>query len=159
MRVAIYARVSTAGKGQDTEVQARELREYASRRGWETVEEFTDTGISGSKESRPALDRLLIDARRRKFDAVLVYRYDKFARSLGQLVNALDEFDALGIHFVSLHESLDTSTPTGRLVFGIQKFRKGIWEPSWMISASIRHFTWTGATKDDWTIAERCVLN
>src|SRR5262245_37564245 len=77
------------------------------------------TGVSGAKESRPALNRLLADAKRRKFDAVLVYRYDRFARSLRQLVNALSEFDALGIHFISLHEGVDTSTPNGRLVFGI----------------------------------------
>jgi DNA invertase Pin-like site-specific DNA recombinase len=119
MRVAIYARVSTVNNGQDPMMQTRELREYCKRRGWTIVEEFTDAGVSGSKESRPALNRLLIDAKRRKFDAVLVYRYDRFARSLRQLVNALSEFDALGIHFVSLHEGVDTSTPNGRLVFGI----------------------------------------
>jgi len=117
MRVAIYGRVSTAE--QSTQVQLEELRAYCQRRQWEIAEEFTDTGISGSKESRPALNRLLAEARRRKFDAVLVYRYDRFARSLRQLVNALSEFDALGIHFVSLHEGVDTSTPNGRLVFGI----------------------------------------
>jgi DNA invertase Pin-like site-specific DNA recombinase len=91
----------------------------AAGRQWEINEEFTDAGISGSKESRPALNRLLADAKRRKFDAVLVDRYDRFARSLRQLVNALSEFDALGIDFVSLHEGVDTSTPNGRLVFGI----------------------------------------
>jgi DNA invertase Pin-like site-specific DNA recombinase len=117
MRVAIYGRVSTAE--QSTEMQLEELRAYCQRRSWTVVEEFTDTGVSGSKESRPALNRLLADAKRRKFDAVLVYRYDRFARSLRQLVNALTEFDALGIHFVSLHEGTDTSTPNGRLVFGI----------------------------------------
>jgi DNA invertase Pin-like site-specific DNA recombinase len=85
---------------------------------WAIAEEFTDS-VSGSKESRPALNRLLADAKRRKFDAVLVYRYDRFARSLRQLVNALSEFDAMGIHFVSLHEGVDTSTPNGRLIFGI----------------------------------------
>ena len=73
----------------------------------------------GSKESRPALNRVLADAKRSKFDAVLVYRYDRFARRLRQLVNALAEFDALGIHYVSLHEGVDSSTPNGRLVFGI----------------------------------------
>lgn len=117
MRVAIYGRVSTAE--QSTQMQLDELRAYCQRRQWEIAEEFTDTGISGSKESRPALNRLLAGARRRNFDAVLVYRYDRFARSLRQLVNALSEFDALGIHFVSLHEGVDTSTPNGRLVFGI----------------------------------------
>jgi DNA invertase Pin-like site-specific DNA recombinase len=116
MRVALYSRVSTAG--QNAAMQLEELRAYCQRRGWEIAEEFTDT-VTGSKESRPALNRLLADAKRRKFGAVLVYRYDRFARSLRQLVNALSEFDALGIHFVSLHEGVDTSTPNGRLVFGI----------------------------------------
>src|SRR5271155_2744715 len=113
----IYARVSTAE--QSAAMQLEELRAFAAKRGWKIAEEYTDSGISGSKESRPALDRLLADARRRKFDAVLVYRYDRFARSLRQLVNALGEFDTLGIHFVSLHEGVDTSTPNGRFVFGI----------------------------------------
>jgi DNA invertase Pin-like site-specific DNA recombinase len=100
-------------------MQTRELTEYCERRGWKIAAEYVDNGISGTKESRPALNRLLADARKRKFEAVLVYRYDRFARSLRQLVSALSEFDALGIHFVSLHESVDTSTPNGRLVFGI----------------------------------------
>src|ERR1700736_382533 len=117
MRVALYGSVSTAE--QNAAMQVEELRAYCGRRQWEIVEEFIDAGVSGSKESRPALNRLLADAKRRKFDAVLVYRYDRFARSLRQLVNALAEFDALGIHFVSLHEGVDTSTPNGRLVFGI----------------------------------------
>ena len=117
MRVAIYGRVSTAE--QNAAMQIDELRAYCIRRQWDIVEEFIDSGVSGSKESRPALNRLLADAKRRKFDTVLVYRYDRFARSLRQLVNALAEFDALGIHFVSLHEGVDTSTPNGRLVFGI----------------------------------------
>jgi DNA invertase Pin-like site-specific DNA recombinase len=117
MRVAIYSRVST--HEQTTAAQLDELRAYCQRRQWEIVAEYTDEGVSGSRDSRPGLDRLLADAKRRKFDAVLVYRYDRFARSLRQLVNALCEFDALGIHFVSLHEGVDTSTPNGRLVFGI----------------------------------------
>src|ERR1700674_2919205 len=117
MRVAIYGRVSTAE--QNAAMQIEELRAYCGRRQWEIVEEFIGAGVSGSKESRPALNRLLADAKRRRFDTVLVYRYDRFARSLRQLVNALSEFDALGIHFVSLHEGVDTSTPNGRLVFGI----------------------------------------
>jgi DNA invertase Pin-like site-specific DNA recombinase len=117
MRVALYSRVSTAE--QNASMQIEELRAYCQRRQWDITEEFTDAGVSGSKESRPALNRLLVDAKRRKFDTVLVYRYDRFARSLRQLVNALSEFDALGIHFVSLHEGVDTSTPNGRLVFGI----------------------------------------
>jgi DNA invertase Pin-like site-specific DNA recombinase len=117
MRVAVYSRVSTAE--QSTAMQLEELRAYCQRREWQIAEEFTDSGISGSKESRPALNRLLADAKRRKFDCVLVYRYDRFARSLSQLVNALTEFDSLGIAFVSLHEGVDTTTPNGRLVFGI----------------------------------------
>src|ERR1700739_3812411 len=89
------------------------------RREWTTVKEYVDKGISGAKERRPALDNLLADCRRRAVDCVVVYRYDRFARSLRQLVNALDEFRALGIDFVSLHEGVDTSTPNGRLVFGM----------------------------------------
>ena len=99
-------------------MQTLELKEYCHRRGWQIAEQFTDR-VCGSKDSRPGLNRLLADARRRKFDVVVVYRYDRFARSLRQLVNALAEFDALGIHFISLHEGVDTSTPNGRLVFGI----------------------------------------
>ena len=100
-------------------MQTRELREYCERRSWQIAGEYVDAGISGSKESRPELDRLRADAKRRRFDAVVVYRYDRFARSLRQLVNALEEFRSLGIEFVSLHEGVDTSTPNGRLVFGI----------------------------------------
>src|SRR5437879_3282473 len=86
MRVALYGRVSTAE--QNAAMQIEELRAYCGRRQWEIAEEFIDSGVSGSKESRPALNRLLADAKRRRFDAVLVYRYDRFARSLRQLVNA-----------------------------------------------------------------------
>jgi DNA invertase Pin-like site-specific DNA recombinase len=118
MKAAIYARVST-NNGQNPEMQLEELRAYCKRRGWEIAGEYVDAGISGSKEHRPALDRLLIGCRKRLVDAVIVYRYDRFARSLRQLVNALEEFRALGIEFVSLHEGVDTSTPNGRLVFGI----------------------------------------
>jgi DNA invertase Pin-like site-specific DNA recombinase len=117
-RAAIYARVST-NNGQNPEMQLGEVRQYCSRREWQVVHEYVDKGISGSKERRPALDQLLADCRRRAVDCVVVYRYDRFARSLRQLVNALEEFRALGIDFVSLHEGVDTSTPNGRLVFGI----------------------------------------
>ena len=117
-RAAIYARVSTAN-GQSPDMQLDELRTYCKRREWEIAGEYVDKGISGAKEHRPALDRLLSDCRKRLVDAVVVYRYDRFARSLRQLVNALEEFRALGIDFVSLHEGVDTSTPNGRLVFGI----------------------------------------
>lgn len=117
-RGAIYARVSTHN-GQNPEMQLNEVRAYCERRGWAVAGEYVDTGISGSKEHRPALDRLLSDCRKRRVDAVVVYRYDRFARSVRQLVNALEEFRSLGIDFVSLHEGVDTSTPNGRLVFGI----------------------------------------
>lgn len=100
-------------------MQLREVREYCARRGWQIVGEYIDRGISGTREHRPELDRLLGECRKRRVDAVVVYRYDRFARSLRQLVNALEEFRSLGIDFVSLHEGVDTSTPNGRLVFGI----------------------------------------
>jgi len=118
MRAALYARVSTHA-GQNPEMQLAELREFCQRRGWQVAGEYVDLGISGAKEKRPQLDRLLINCRKRLIDIVVVYRYDRFARSLRQLVNALCEFDALGIQFLSLHEGVDTSTPNGRLVFGI----------------------------------------
>jgi len=117
IRAAVYARVST--RAQDADMQMRELREYAQRRGWQITKEYVDRGICGAREQRPALDKLWVDCRKRLIDAVIVYRYDRFARSLRQLVNALCEFDSLGIQFVSLHEGVDTSTPNGRLVFGI----------------------------------------
>ena len=93
-RVGLYARVSTV-HGQDPEVQLLELREYCQRRDLEIAEEFVDKGLSGSRERRPALDKLMVSCRKRLLDAVVVYRYDRFARSLRQLVNALDEFRAL----------------------------------------------------------------
>src|SRR6266571_1132677 len=118
MRAAIYARVSTHN-GQNPEMQLAELREYCARRGWETVGEYVDAGVCGARERRPELDRMLVACKRRQVDAVVVYRYDRFARSLRQLVNALCEFNELGIQFISLHEGVDTSTANGRLVFGI----------------------------------------
>lgn len=118
MRAALYSRVSKH-TAQSPEMQIAELHDYCQRRGWEIVGEYVDVGVSGAKERRPQLDRLLVDCRRRCVDAVVVYRYDRFARSLRQLVNALCEFDALGIQFISLHEGVDTSTANGRLVFGI----------------------------------------
>ena len=93
IRVALYARVSTLNN-QDPEMQLAELREYAGRRGWQIVEEYVDQGVSGSKESRPALNRLMADACRRKFDAILVWKIDRFGRSLKHLVNALAELAA-----------------------------------------------------------------
>jgi len=94
-RAGIYARVSTHNN-QHPEMQLAELRSYCQRRDWEVVGEYVDTGISGAREHRPALDRLLSTCRKRLVDAVVVYRYDRFARSLRQLVNALEEFRAPG---------------------------------------------------------------
>ena len=119
MRATIYARVSTAHNGQDPEVQLREIREYCQRRGWSIAGEYVDVGISGAKERRPELDRLLADAHRRRFDAVVVWKFDRFARSVSHLLRALETFKALGIEFVSLSEQVDTSTPTGKMVFTV----------------------------------------
>lgn len=119
MRVGIYARVSTTDKGQDVELQLGPLREYASARGWDVSKEYVDHGVSGAKERRPALDQLMTDARQRRFDVVLVWRFDRFARSTRHLVNALHEFRHLGIAFVSYQENVDTSSPMGEAMFSI----------------------------------------
>ena len=119
MRAAIYARVSTSNNGQDPTMQTRELKEYCERRGWEIGGEYVDTGVSGSRERRPKLDRLMADAHRRRFDAVVVWKFDRFARSVSHLLRALETFKALGIEFVSLSEQMDTSTPTGKMVFTV----------------------------------------
>ena len=118
-RVALYARVSTKNNGQDPETQLLALREFASCRGFLIAREYVDVGISGTKERRPELDRLMADARHRRFDAVLVARFDRFARYTKHLVLALEEFQALGLDFISLSESIDTSTPMGRMVFTV----------------------------------------
>ena len=118
-RVALYARVSTKNNGQDPETQLIALREYAGHRGMNITDEYVDVGISGAKDRRPELDRMMADARRRRFDVVLVARFDRFARSTKHLVLALEEFNALGIDFVSLNESIDTSTPMGKMIFTI----------------------------------------
>jgi DNA invertase Pin-like site-specific DNA recombinase len=91
VNTAIYARVSTLN-GQDPEMQLRELREYCQRRGWTVVMEYVDAGISGAREKRPELDRLIADAHRRHFDAVVVWRFDRFARSVSHLLRALETF-------------------------------------------------------------------
>lgn len=100
-------------------MQTRELREYAERRGWTVAGEYVDIGISGTKEKRPELDRLMADAHRRRFDAVVVWKFDRFARSVSHLLRALETFKAQGIEFVSFSEQLDTSTPAGKLVFTV----------------------------------------
>ena len=115
-RAAIYVRVSTGE--QNTELQLNELTEYVAFRKWETVETYADK-MSGAKDRRPALDRLMTDAKRGTFDVVAVWRFDRFARSTSHLLRALEEFAALGIDFVSLRESIDTSTPTGKMIFTV----------------------------------------
>jgi DNA invertase Pin-like site-specific DNA recombinase len=118
MKIAIYARVSTSN-GQNPETQLRELRDYCARRNSDLPREYVDVGISGVKEKRPELDRLLLDAHHRRFDAVVVWRFDRFARSVSHLLRALENFRSLGIEFVSLSEQVDTSTPTGKMVFTV----------------------------------------
>jgi len=118
-RVGMYARVSTTDKGQDPEVQLLALRQVAEQRGWLVVDEYVDAGISGSKGSRPALDRLMTDARAGRIDVVAVARFDRFARSTRHLLSALEEFRLLNVDFLSLSESVDTSTPIGRMVFTV----------------------------------------
>ena len=115
-RVALYIRVSTGE--QNADMQANELTEYAAFRKWNIAETYSDK-MSGAKDKRPALDQLMADAKRGKFDVVAVWRFDRFARSTSHLLRALEEFAALGIDFVSLKESIDTSTPTGKMVFTI----------------------------------------
>src|ERR1700722_4109284 len=118
-RVAIYARVSTTNHGQDAGLQTSEQHQFAKARGWQVFDDYIDEGVSGSKDSRPELNRLMADARRRKFDIVLVWKLDRFGRSLRHLVNALAEFESLNIAFVSLSDNLDLSTASGRLMFNI----------------------------------------
>ena len=119
MRAALYARVSTTNHGQDVGMQTRDLEQFTAARGWNLVDSYLDIGISGTKDRRPALDRLMADAHKRKFDTVIVWKFDRFARSVSHLLRALETFQALGIHFVSLSESLDTSTPAGKMVFTV----------------------------------------
>jgi len=118
VRCAIYCRVSLADKKQDINLQLNELKQYSQARQWETFE-YLDNGVSGAKNNRPALNQLMRDAKARKFDLVLVWKLDRFGRSLKHLLNTLDEFKALGISFVSLRDSIDLTTPTGQLMFSI----------------------------------------
>jgi len=118
-RAAIYARLRTANHGQDVGMQVRELRQFCETRGWQVVGEYLDEGISGAKEKRPELDRLMADAHKRRFDVVTVWKFDRFARSVSHLLRALETFNSLGVGFVSLSESLDTSTPAGKMVFTV----------------------------------------
>src|SRR5438093_12540187 len=126
MKAAIYARVSTVD--QEPENQLQELWRYVEARGWSAVE-YVDRGVSGAKDRRPALDQLLADARRRRFDVVVCWRLDRLGRNLKHLITLLDELQALGVAFVSLAEGIDATTPAGRLqmqILGaIAEFEKG----------------------------------
>jgi DNA invertase Pin-like site-specific DNA recombinase len=127
MKAALYVRVSTASKSkpgettkfiQNPEVQEQPLRDLIAQRGWTLYRVYSDRA-SGAKERRPGLDALMADARRGLFDVVVVWRFDRFARSTKQLVLALEEFRSLGIGFFSHTETLDSSTPMGKAMFTI----------------------------------------
>ncbi len=117
-RVALYARVSTSDKGQDPETQLLALRAYAARRGFVPAGEYVDYA-SGTRDNRPQYQALLTAARQRQVDVVLVWRYDRFARSTQALVQALHEFHRLGVDFISHQENIDTTTPQGELIFTV----------------------------------------
>ena len=117
MRIALYARVST--KDQSCEMQIRDLQAYCEARGFEAVRKYIDDAQSGGKESRPELNKLMDDARKRRFDAIVVWRFDRFARSTKHLLLALEEFRSLGIQFISYQENMDTSSPLGQALFTI----------------------------------------
>src|SRR5437867_2267119 len=112
MKAALYVRVSTLD--QNTENQAIELRRYVEARGWTAIE-YRDHGVSGAKDRRPALDQLVIDAKRRRFSVLVVWRLDRLGRNLRHLVTLIDELTAVGVGFASLGEGIDTQTPAGRL--------------------------------------------
>ena len=116
-RVGLYMRVST--KDQSCDMQLNDLQHYAKERGFEVFKVYKDNGISGAQESRPALSELMNDAKKRKFDVVLVWRFDRFARSTKHLINSLYEFRNLGIDFISYQENIDTSSPLGEAIFTI----------------------------------------
>src|SRR5437762_584347 len=112
MRAAVYARVSTFD--QEPENQLAELRRYVEARGWTAFREYTDHGVSGTRERRPALDTLLKDAKRRRFDVVVCWRLDQFGRNLRHLVTVLEDLRTLGVDFISLNEGIDCTTPAGK---------------------------------------------
>jgi DNA invertase Pin-like site-specific DNA recombinase len=127
VKTAIYARVSTLD--QQPENQLAELRRYVTARRWEAAVEYVDHGVSGSKDRRPALDRLVRDARRRKFDVLVTWKLDRLGRNLKHLITFLEDLQALGVAFVSLGEGIDATTPAGKLqmhILGaIAEFERG----------------------------------
>lgn len=117
IRAALYARVSTRDQSPDMQLEA--LRAQAAQRRWTVVAEYVDVGVSGAKARRPELDRLMADARAAQLDLVAVWKFDRFARSTRHLLSALDEFQERRVAFVSLSESIDTTSALGRAVFTI----------------------------------------
>lgn len=118
LRCALYARVSTVNHGQDPELQLADLRQYAAHRGFQVIAEYVDHA-SGSRESRPELNRLMVAARRRQIDAILVWKLCRWARSLKWLINSISELETLGVAFISYRDNLDLSTPSGRLLLQV----------------------------------------
>jgi DNA invertase Pin-like site-specific DNA recombinase len=116
-RAALYMRVSTVD--QNPQTQALDLRQFAVQRGLEIVETYTDHGVSGTRARRPALDRMMEDARRHKFDVVVVWACDRLARSTKHLLQVLDELNGFGIQFLSQREAIDTEGPLGRAIIVI----------------------------------------
>lgn len=127
-KIAIYARVSTSD--QKVDLQLDELRHYAQLRGWQVAGEFVDVGISGSKASRPELNRMIKDAHLRRFDAIVVWKMDRLGRSLKHLITTIEDLETYGVTFVSLRDNLDLSTPTGRLMMHVigamAEFERGL---------------------------------
>src|SRR5207247_2411108 len=119
MQATIYGRVSTSD--QNCEMQLRELREYAHRRGWEIAGEYVDTGWSGAKASRPELNHLMLEASKREFDAVLVYKLDRFGRSVRNCLDGIEALRAHGVRLLAVSQNIDTdeSNPTSRLMLHI----------------------------------------
>src|ERR1039458_775635 len=115
MRVALYCRVST--RDHLCDLQVRDLRAYCAARKFTIFREYIDEGESGAKNSRPELNNLMADARQRQVDSVVVWRFDRFARSTKHLLLALEEFRALGIEFISYQENVDTTSPLGQALF------------------------------------------
>lgn len=128
MKVALYVRVSTAD--QTTDNQKRELLRYCEHRKWTVYKVYEDSGISGAIKNRPALDELMRDSRKGRFQTVLVWKFDRFARSTTHLLQALQEFQSLELNFVSFSEGIDTSTSMGKLIYtflaGISEFERSL---------------------------------
>lgn len=129
-KALLYSRVSTNDKGQNPEVQANELRRYCQARGWKIQEEVVDHGFSGGTDQRPGLKRLMAAVRTREVDVVVVTKLDRMARSLKHLISLLDEFQSLGVLFVSVGDQIDLSSASGRLMLHIvaafAEFERGL---------------------------------